>query len=157
VTPLSQHFTLEELTFSSTAVRLGIDNTAPSDIVPRLRILANALEAVRMLLGARPIHIDSGYRCPALNKAVGGAPSSAHMQGWAADFLCPDFGLPVQVARALAASMEDAHDGNPGRPFDQIIMEGVWVHISFDPQARRQCLTAHFTPNGVSYTSGIQP
>lgn len=152
---LSQHFSLEELTFSSTAVRHGIDNMPPDGIVANLRILAGALEGVRMMLGDRPIHIDSGYRCPALNALVGGAPDSAHLQGWAADFVCPAYGVPRQIAIDLAHMLLDVHDGSQGRPFDQLILEGTWVHISFDPRARRQCLTATFGPHGATYSTGI--
>jgi zinc D-Ala-D-Ala carboxypeptidase len=142
---LTQHFTLEELVFSSTAQRLGIDNTPDPGKVKNLTTLANGLEQVRALLGA-PMHIDSGYRCPALNKAVGGVANSAHVDGYAADFVCPDYGTPLQVARTIAGS---------GIAFDQCIQEGTWVHISFDPRLRHQALTATFGPNGATYTGGV--
>lgn len=142
---LTQHFTLEELTFSSTAARLAIDNTPSLEIVARLTKTAMGLEQVRALLGA-PMHIDSGYRCPALNKAVGGVPDSAHVQGYAADFIAPDFGSPLQIARAIAGS---------GIALDQVIQEGTWVHISFDPRLRHQALTATFGPGGATYAKGV--
>lgn len=144
---LSSHFSLEELTFSSTAQRKGIDNSAPPDVVEHLRVLASNLESVRTALGGRPIHIDSGYRCAALNEAVGGVATSAHLTGYAADILCPDYGTPLQIALRISQTT---------LPFDQVIMEGTWVHVSFDPQARRQCLTASFVPGGpTTYASGI--
>ena len=97
-----------------------------------LRTTAARMEAVRRLLGERVISVSSGYRCPALNKAVGGARTSAHLTGRAVDFNCYGFGDPLAVCRALAAS-EIA--------FDQVIEEGTWTHISFDPRLRRQVLT----------------
>lgn len=142
---LSPHFSLEELTASSTARRLGIDNTPPAEALANLAVTANGLEGVRSLLG-QPMRIDSGFRCPALNRAVGGAKTSAHMSGYAADFVCPEFGDPLAIVKAIAASE---------LPFDQVIQEGTWVHISFDPQLRRRILTAHFGPGGTTYTEGV--
>lgn len=142
---LTDHFTLDELTRSSTAQRLDIDNDPPPDVFQHLLELANGMERVRALLGY-PIRINSGYRSPALNQAVGGAKQSAHMQGWAADFVCPGFGPPLQIVRHLASN---------GLRFDKCIQEGTWVHISFDPRARRQLLTAHFGPHGTTYTEGV--
>ena len=141
---LTEHFTLEELCFSSTAERLGIDNTPPEDIVANVNVLARGLEQVRALLG-KPMHIDSGYRCVALNSAVKGAQDSAHLRGFAADFICPEFGDPLGIVRTVS---------NSAIVFDQCIQEGSWVHISFDPRARKEIMTAHFGPNGTNYTMG---
>lgn len=146
MTQLTQHFALEELTFSSTAQRLGIDNTPDLGTVAHLTRLAMGLEQIRALLGV-PMHIDSGYRCPALNKAVGGVPNSAHVDGYAADFIAPDYGSPTAIARAIAGS---------GIRFDQCIVEAnAWVHVSFDPRMRHQALTATFGPNGATYSGGV--
>ena len=142
---LTEHFMLEELTFSSTAQRLGIDNTPSLEMVAILTKTAIALEQVRALLNV-PMHVDSGYRCEALNKAVGGVANSAHIEGYAVDFIAPDFGTPLEIARAIAASSIQ---------FDQCICEGTWVHISFDPRMRRQTLTATFGPNGATYSQGV--
>ncbi len=142
---LTDHFTLEELTFSSTAVRNNLDNTPSLEIVAHLTTLAIGLEQVRALLGA-PMHIDSGYRCAALNAAVGGSSKSAHMEGYAADFICPQFGTPLEIVKAIEAS---------DILFDKCIQEGCWVHISFNPKARRVLLTAHFGADGVVYTQGV--
>jgi Peptidase M15 len=142
---LSEHFSLEELVFSSTAVRLGLDNTPTPGVIANLTTLAMGLELVRKALGF-PMHIDSGYRSPKVNKAVGGAVNSAHLMGYAADFTCAQFGTPLEIVRLIAKC---------GFQFDQIIQEGTWVHISFDLRARRQVLTAHFGPGGTTYTSGI--
>ena len=146
MTKLSEHFTLEELTFSATAQRKQIDNKPPAEVLDNMKRLAAGLEEVRTALGNKPMRINSGYRSPKLNRAVGGARLSAHMAGYAADFVCPDFGSPLKIVKALAAT---------GIQFDKLIQEGTWVHISFAPEARRQLLTAHFGPNGTSYTAGV--
>ena len=142
---LSPHFTLEEMTDSYEATRLGIDNSAPSRVMPNLRALAAGMEGVRALLG-KPIHINSGYRCAALNAAIGGSKTSAHLKGFAADFICPAFGTPTDIVHRIQTS---------GVRFDQCILEGTWVHLSFDPRMRQQYLTAHFGPSGTTYTPGI--
>lgn len=142
---LSEHFTLEELTFSATAQRLLIDNTPPLDIVANLSRAAIGMEKVRELLGDKPIHVDSGYRCPALNRAVGGAANSSHMDGYAVDFICPDFGTPLQIVQAIKDSLQ----------FDQLIVEcNRWVHISFDPRMRGQVLTASVKDGVMTYSEG---
>ena len=146
MTKLSEHFTLEELTFSATAQRKQIDNNPPAEVLENMKRLAAGLEEVRAALGNKPMRINSGYRSPKLNRAVGGARLSAHMAGYAADFVCPDFGSPLKIVKALAAT---------GIQFDKLIQEGTWVHISFAPEARRQLLTAHFGTNGTSYTAGV--
>ena len=146
MTKLSEHFTLEELTFSATAQRKQIDNKPPAEVLDNMKRLAAGLEEVRAALGNKPMRINSGYRSPKLNRAVGGARLSAHMAGYAADFVCPEFGSPLKIVKALAAT---------GIQFDKLIQEGTWVHISFAPEARRQMLTAHFGPNGTSYTAGV--
>lgn len=129
---MSPHFTLIELTFSAYAQRHGIDNTPPDKLLPNLQRLADGLERVRLLLDA-PIVIESGYRNPILNSWVGGSRTSAHMQGYAADFKCPAFGSPLEVCRAIRDSEIE---------FDQIIYEyRSWVHFSINPQLRCQCLT----------------
>lgn len=146
---LTPHFTLDELTASGTAGRLAIDNTPPDYVLPNLQRLANSLEQVRELLGNMPIHILSGYRCPALNAAVKGAPHSWHMGGLAADFICPAYGPPRDICKRLLAV---------GLPFDQLIFEGNWVHwaIPRDPaKPLKQVLTAKFTEFGARYSKGI--
>lgn len=129
---LSENFSLEEMTISQTATRRGLDNTPDGDVVLHLRVLAAALERVRAALGGLPMHIDSGYRSPALNMAVGGVADSAHLTGYAADFICPPFGAPIDICRKLATA---------GVPFDQMIEEGTWVHFSVAPAMRGQILT----------------
>src|SRR5262245_15246324 len=100
---LSPNFSLNALTYSETAEKSGIDNTPPPDIVENLKRLAAGLENVQALLGA-PLEISSGYRCAALNEAVGGSGASQHLQGLAVDFDCPGFGTPLKIARAILRS-----------------------------------------------------
>ncbi len=129
---LTPHFTLEEMTFSQTAARNGFDNTPPAKVIENLKRTAQGLEAARSLLNANAIKVSSGYRCPALNAAVGSKPTSQHITGQAADFTCPTFGDPERVIRAILAS---------GMEFDQVIHEfGSWVHISFADVNRKQAL-----------------
>ena len=145
---VSPHFTLEELTASNTAKEKGIDNSPSNDIVANLKVLAITLEAVRTLVG-RSVHISSGYRCQTLNKAVGGVPSSAHTQGYAADISVDGY-TPKQLCEAIRDS---------GIKFDQVIDEfytegkaGGWCHISVDPAMRQECLTIR---KGTGYMKGI--
>jgi hypothetical protein len=123
---LTKHFTLAELTASTTAQRLGLNNTAPPEIVPRLTLTAEMLERIRATLGV-PVIVTSGYRAPAVNRAVGGVTSSDHTQGHAADIVAPGYGTATQIARTLAPLVSVLSIG-------QLILEGVkgkqWVHVS---------------------------
>ena len=138
----AQYFTLDELTHTD---HRNIDNTPPPEMIATLQATARQMDRVRTLLG-KPIRVNSGYRSPALNTAVGGASNSAHMSGYAVDFVCPAFGTPSQICQAILAS--DIR-------FDQLIQEGTWVHISFDPRLRMQQLTATFTSAGTQYVEGV--
>ena len=142
---LSPHFSLAELVSSQVATGKGIDNAPAPAIVANLTRLAALLEQVRALVGA-PIAISSGYRSPALNKAVGGAANSAHVLGLAADISTAKL---TPKALALLIRQSDI-------AFDQLIYEGTWVHIALSVGAlRRQVLTAKFAGGGVSYVAGI--
>lgn len=148
---LSQHFTLDELTASQTAERRRIDNTPTEAVLTNLYGLAERLEIVRGILGGRPMLISSGYRSPALNVAVGGSRTSAHMQGLAADFTCPGFGTPLDICKRLAQHADELD-------FDQIIQEGTWVHFGLAAPGktpRRQVLTANFNAGGTTYSQGL--
>jgi len=133
---LSPNFSLDELVFSQTAARLGIDNTPDAQVLKNLKHLASQLELVRSALGDVPILISSGYRSDAVNIAVGGAAGSQHRSGLAVDFTAPRFGTVLQTAKAVAAC---------GVPFDQVIYEfGKWVHLGVaapDTQAKGQTLS----------------
>ena len=126
---LTAHFTLEELTATQ---HRQFDNDPPPPVRAELWRTAAQMEVVRRLLGDRVISVSSGYRCPELNRAVGGAATSAHLQGLAIDFNAYAFGPPIEVCRPLAKSR---------LPFDQPIEEAGWTHTSCDPRVRSEILT----------------
>ena len=141
---LSEHFTLEEATYSETAVRMGIPNQPSTLQLENMKHAAEQLEKIRTLLG-KPMHINSWLRLPDVNVAVGGSKISSHMDGWAIDFTCAGFGDPLTVCKAIQAS---------GIKFDQMIHEFArWTHISFAPEMRGQVLTI-FRPEN-KYKPGI--
>lgn len=121
---LSEHFTLEELTRSATAKARGIDNTPTErDKANLKRLAAQVLEPLRKMAGV-PIIVTSGYRCPKLNAAVGGEPTSQHMRGEAADIKCADNRM------LFAAAMELMLLGKikVGQLIDE--KKYSWLHIS---------------------------
>lgn len=144
---LSTHFTLDELTQSETATRLGIDNSPSDEVVDNLYTTAAGLERIRTVLDA-PVLISSGYRCPKLNSAVHGSKVSQHMRGQAADFRAPKFGTPLQVCMEIVENTGFVD-------FDCLILEGTWVHVSFSDDPRNEVLTAHFDNGKVSYSGGL--
>lgn len=142
---LSRNFRLEEFIRSETARLRGIDNSPPPDILASLRVTALGCEQVRAAIG-RPLRIMSGYRCPALNAAVGGSKTSSHLTGLAADLSAP--GL---TAMGLAQAIRDSRI-----MFDQLILEtsrGV-VHVGFGPLLRRQVMTQAGAA-GSSFAAGL--
>jgi zinc D-Ala-D-Ala carboxypeptidase len=129
---LSPHFTLDELTHTD---HREIDNSPNQAEIDNLQRLANFLEEVKTVLGGKPVMISSGFRCKALNDAVGSKDTSQHRIGCAADFRVPGM-TPDEVVRAVIAS---------GIGYDQIIREfDRWTHISVPNQEggtpRRQAL-----------------
>jgi|SanBayMetagenome_1026888.scaffolds.fasta_scaffold18004_2 putative chitinase len=149
VTPdmqLSQHFNLKEFTKSETAIRKRIDNTpGPAHAANLKKVCEKILEPVRVHFG-KPVRINSGYRGPALNAAVGGSSKSQHCNGEAVDFEID--GLPnPDLAKWVSENCD----------FDQIILEfydpkegpnSGWVHASYsEGKNRKQILTA-VTVNG---------
>lgn len=143
---LSEHFTLEEMVISQIATRKGLDNTPPPEELKNLRALCvKLLEPIRALAG-NPIVVSSGYRSPAVNKAVGGAKSSQHVLGQAADITCPALGQK-KFFDLIRKS---------GLPFDQVIDEfEQWVHVSHrrDPRKNRgEALRARKANGKTVYT-----
>lgn len=116
---LTAHFTLEELTRTS----CGLDNSATIEIAVRLTYVAQYLERLRQFTG--PIRVNSGYRSPEVNKAVGGVKNSQHITGSAVDIT---FG---SVSQNKARFEDISRYGG----FDQLILEGggQWIHLSVLP------------------------
>ncbi|HEY4439496.1 MAG TPA: D-Ala-D-Ala carboxypeptidase family metallohydrolase [Candidatus Elarobacter sp.] len=148
---LTPHFSLEELTVHPSTPNLS--NLPDPPHLAALKNLAEFLERARAeALGGNAITINSAYRSPAVNKAVGGVPNSAHQQGHAADITCAGFGSPLRVAQALQQWLTQKKI-----PFDQIIFEmDAWVHVALKNDQRGQ-RRAFLTFDGSSYTDGIHP
>lgn len=124
-----KHFTLTELTRSATARRLGIDNTpSPEAVAALTQLVDNVLDPLREAWGA-PLYVTSGYRCPALNRAVGGVPHSQHILGQAADVTTGT----IDGNRRLWQLLQSLK-----LPVDQVINEQGyrWLHISHGPRNR---------------------
>jgi zinc D-Ala-D-Ala carboxypeptidase len=145
---LSKHFTLDEMIASQYATRHGINNLPNVDVIANLeRLCLDYLEPLRAIVNA-PIVVSSGYRSPALNKAIGGSMSSAHMVGLAVDLSVPGMSVYDVCKRAALVIPH----------FDQIIDEfGSWVHLSITNKTikpRRQHLQARRDKNGsVTYSA----
>ena len=126
-TPVTMHFTIEELYASDTAKRLGIDNKpSVQQMINLVYLSAYVLEPLRVAMD-EPIKIGSGFRCQKLNKAVGGVYNSQHLKGQAAD-LCIDG--DIAKGKKWFNYIKDH------LPFDQLIWEhnskgSYWVHVSF--------------------------
>lgn len=120
-----KYFKLAEFINSATANRLGIDNMPTFEIVDNLNRLADYLDGIRAKLG-KPILVSSGYRCPMLNKAVGGVANSQHLKGLAADLICADMESLEKVLLETGG-------------YDQLIKEhrkgssSFWYHVSVCP------------------------
>lgn len=141
---LTEHFTLEELTRSATATKLGYLNIPEDEHLPNLiRLCTDLLEPIRAIIGG-PLHINSGYRCPRLNAAVGGVVDSAHMDARAADFVVPQWDLSAVWEKVAASDL----------PFDQLIWEynslgSQWIHAAIAKEGdepRREVLKLQARP-----------
>ena len=142
---LSPHLTHAEFTRSDTALRLGIDNTLPEGLLANAYDTAAMFERLRAHLKA-PILVSSGYRCLALNTAIGSASGSDHVQALALDFRAPAFGTPLQICRDLQAHLRELGAG-------QMIFEHSWVHLSTRSPAMP--VNAVLTLVGKGYLPGI--
>lgn len=144
---LSTNFTLEEAVFSETAVRFNISNSPSPLVLKTMEATAGKMEVVRTMLGAKPLVITSWFRCLLLNRKLKSSDTSAHVLGYGVDFKCPSYGTPRDIIKLLI---------NTNLMFDQMIEEGAWVHISFDPRNRKQVLTAMFDKKGrATYRVGL--
>ena len=115
------NFKISELITSHTANLKKINNMPDINSLDcMLDLICDCLQPIRDKL-KKPMIITSGYRCPALNKAVGGVSNSQHMKGQAADFQVPGMSIKDIISFVI----------NSGVPFDQLIDERTWVHISY--------------------------
>jgi hypothetical protein len=135
MTQLTPHFTLDELTASETAARNDWDNSPNESELANLTRLADFLEQVKVVLGGKPIMINSAFRSKKVNDAVGSRDTSQHRIGCAADIRVPGM-TPDEVVRKVIAS---------GISYDQVIREfDRWTHISIpnsvDRAPRKQAL-----------------
>ncbi len=148
---LSPHFTLEEMSQSQTAARLGIDNTPPPSVIDSLTLSCQNMELIRGSLKLQVptslILVSSGYRCPALNTAIHGSSSSQHMFGEAIDFTVKGW----ELFDAWKYIVEGPNW------YDQIIYEQTWIHVSYTIKRsnRKQIMVATFinkVPKYATYT-----
>lgn len=121
---LTDHFTLEEMTFSDYALRHGLENNPTQASIENLeRLCKELLEPARAALGNKPIIVDSGYRSFEVNKGVGGAELSQHRWGCAADIRVHGM-KPREIMEVIARA---------GLKWDQMIDEwDQWLHISIN-------------------------
>ena len=147
---LSKSFTLNELTKSQEATRLGIDNIPNEEQIQNLKILCeNILQPIRDFYGM-PVSVSSGYRSIALCEAIGSSAKSQHTKGQAADFEI--FGVANKdVAEFIVKNIE----------YDQCILEfwnendpnSGWVHCSYSANGnRKQYLKAEKLNGRIVYT-----
>lgn len=152
---MTPHFTLAEFTASATARDMGIDNALPPELLADAQRTLDMLERIRGYLTEAlgrpvPLIITSGYRCLALNAAIGSRGTSDHVQARAVDFRAPAYGSPTLVCRALAPQVSALGIG-------QLINEypggNGWVHVSTrvpaSPANRVITITARGTALGV--------
>lgn len=142
-----KYFSIEELTDSKQARKMGIENIPTDEARANLEALVEkVLDPLREKYGY-PIHVSSGYRCPRLNKAMGGAFNSQHTTGEAADIYV---GRPKEMAELFSLIYYTL-------PYDQLIWERgtdespAWIHVSYrEGRNRRECLRTkdgiHFYP-----------
>jgi hypothetical protein len=151
---LSANFTLKELTKSDTATRLGLDNTPDDEALENLKTLCEmVLQPVREHFG-KSVTVNSGYRSPESNAAVGGSKTSDHCKGQAADIEID--GLPnPELAQWIMDNLD----------YTQLILEfytqgqpnSGWVHVSYDPNnLKKQELTAVKVAGKTQYLQGLQ-
>ena len=149
---LSENFTLAEFTKSQTATRKGLDNSPNEEHLANAKeLFENVVQKVRDNFGITVI--NSGYRGPELNEAVGGSSKSQHCKGQAVDIEVPGTSN-YEVAKWIEENLE----------FDQLILEfytpGIpdsgWVHVSYRPDANRASVMTAMKENGKTvYKPGL--
>jgi hypothetical protein len=151
---LSANFTLKELTKSDTATRLGLDNNPDDEALENLKTLCEmVLQPVRDHFG-KSVTVNSGYRSPESNAAVGGSKTSDHCKGQACDLEIDGIPNP-ELAQWIMDNLD----------YTQLILEfytqgqpnSGWVHVSYDPNnLKKQELTAVKVAGKTQYLNGLQ-
>lgn len=146
---LTEHFTSAEFEKSSTATRLGIDNSIPGPLLTNAMLVAKALEVIRAAYGGVAVKVTSGYRSSKLNVAVGGSKTSSHCNMLAVDFTVSGR-ENIQVCQDIPNILED---------FDQVIYEfgpkpKGWIHLGLGG-SRKQLLSAVKRNGKTTYLQGI--
>ena len=151
---ISKHISYKEGTNSVTAIRRGIDNTPNDKQLGNMVLLAEKVfEPLRVWVGG-PIKINSFFRCPQLNKAIGGSTKSQHCHGQAID---------IDDTYGKVANSEMYNYIKNNLDFDQMIWEfgdddnPAWVHVSYvsEDENRRRCLKAFKDKNNKTVYSII--
>jgi len=150
---LTQNFSLAEMTKSDTALRLDMDNTPGDEEIANLQALCeNVLQPIRDAYGVG-VKVNSGFRHPDVNGAVGGSKTSDHCKGMAADIEIPGV-ANADLAEWISENLE----------FRQLILEfytpGVpdsgWVHVSYNPDDNKKQVMTAMKENGKTvYKSGL--
>lgn len=150
---LTENFSLHEMTKSETALRLDLDNTPEDDHLENLKALCeNVLQKVRDHYG-KGVKVNSGFRHPRVNSAVGGSTTSDHCKGMAADIEIPGI-ANADLAQWIVDNCE----------FRQVILEfytpGIpdsgWVHVAYNPaDNKKQVLTAMKENGKTVYKPGL--
>lgn len=151
---LSKNFTLAELTKSEAALRKGLDNTPSLTVIDNLQALVdNVLQPVREHFKLA-VKVNSGYRSPEINEAVGGSKTSDHCKGMAADIEIPgvsNYMLALWISQNLKYTQLILEFYTPGVP------DSGWVHVSYDPaNLKCQNLTAVLEKYKTVYLQGLQ-
>ena len=150
---LTTNFTLSEMTKSDTALRLDMDNTPNAVQVENLKTLCEkVLQPVRDHFG-KGVKVNSGFRHPQVNAAVGGSKTSDHCKGMAADIEIPGVAngdLAQWIVDNLAFRQVILEFYTPGVP------DSGWVHVSFNPEDnKKQVLTAAKQRGKTVYLEGL--
>jgi hypothetical protein len=150
---LTENFSLNEMIKSETALRLHMDNTPTEDVINNLRTLCeHVLQPLRTAYG-RGIKVNSGYRAPEVNAAVGGSKTSDHCRGQAADIEIPgvpNYDLALYISQYFYFTQLILEFYTPGVP------DSGWVHVSYDPaNLKRQVMTAMRENGKTVYKPGL--
>ena len=148
---ISEHISYKEGVYSTTALRRGIDNTPNDEQLNNMELIAEEIfEPLRTYVGG-PIKINSFFRSPELNKAIGGSTTSQHCKGQAID---------IDDTYGRMTNAEMYHWIKENLDFDQMIWEfgdddnPNWIHVSYvsSDKNRNRCLKAYKENAKTKYT-----